>query len=136
MDYVCQCTICTKHKASPPARPMLPRDVPDCLWQEITVDYLTHQGKEYLLICDVFSKYPFLYKVKTKSTQSLCACLLELISQYGPSSMLSMDNVQSFVSEELAQFLLCHHIELPTSSPVPQVQWLHIMPSQDCQDSA
>ena len=24
-----QCTICTKHKASPPTQPMLPRDVPD-----------------------------------------------------------------------------------------------------------
>ena len=26
-DYVCWCTICTKHKASPPAQPMLPRDI-------------------------------------------------------------------------------------------------------------
>ena len=95
---------------------MLPRDVPDGPLQEIAADYLTHQGKEYLLICNVFSKYPFLYKVTTKSAQSLCACLLELISQYGPLSLLSMDNGQPFASEELAQFLLCHHIEHSTSS--------------------
>ena len=60
VDYVCWYTICTKHKASPPTQPMLPRDVPDESWQEITADYLTHQGKEYLLICGVFSKYSFL----------------------------------------------------------------------------
>ena len=78
-DYVCQCTICTKHKASSPAQPILPRDIPDGHWK-ITADYLIHKGREYLLICDLFSKYPFLYNVSTKSAQSLCAHLLELIS--------------------------------------------------------
>ena len=28
-DYVSQCTIYTKHKASLPTLPMLPRDIPD-----------------------------------------------------------------------------------------------------------
>ena len=117
VDYVHQYTICTKYKASPAAQPMLPSDVPDSPWEEITADYLNHQGKEYLLICDVFSKYPFLYKVTTKSAQSLCACLLELISQYGPLSLLSKDNGLPFASEKLTQFLLLHHIEQSTSSP-------------------
>ena len=31
-NHVCQCTICTKHKASPPAQPMLPWDIPDGPW--------------------------------------------------------------------------------------------------------
>ena len=31
-DYVSQCTICTKHKASLAAQPMLPRDIPDGPW--------------------------------------------------------------------------------------------------------
>ena len=116
VDYVCQCTICTKHEASPPAQPMFPRDVPNGSWQDIAVDYLTHQGKEYLLSCDVFSKYPFLYMVATKSTQFLCAHLLELTSQYGLPSLLSTDNGHPFASEELTQFLLHHHIEHSTSS--------------------
>ena len=29
------CTICTKHKASPPAQAILPQDIPNGLWQEI-----------------------------------------------------------------------------------------------------
>ena len=79
-DYVIWYTICTKHKASPPAQPMLPRDIPDGPWQDITADYMTHKGHEYLIICNAFSKYPFVYKVTSKSAQSLCMCLLELIS--------------------------------------------------------
>ena len=125
VNYVHQYTICTKHKACPPTQPMLPRYLPEGSWQEITVDYLTHQDKEYLLMCNLFSKYPFLYKVTTKPAQSLCACLLELISQHGPPSLLSMDNGQPFSYEELTQFLLCHHIEHSTPTPhFPQVQWL------------
>ena len=116
-DYVCWCTICTKHKASLPAQPLLPRDVPSGLWQEITADYLTHKGREYLLICDLFSNYSFTYKVSTKSAQSLCMHLLELISQFGEPSLLFMDNGHPFTSEGLTVFLQCHHIDHATSSP-------------------
>ena len=105
--------MCTKHKASPPAQPMLPWDIPDGPWQEITTDYLTHKGREYLLVCDLFSKYPFIYKVSTKS---LCVCLHELISQFGPPSLLYMDNGLPFASDEHAQFLQHHHIDHITSS--------------------
>ena len=116
-NYVCQCTICTKHMAFPPTQPMLPRDIPDGPWQEITADYLTLKGGEYLLVCDLFSKYPFLYKVSITSAQSLCMCLQELISQYGPPCLIYTDNGLPLASEELMQFLQHNHIDHVTSSP-------------------
>ena len=76
VDYVSRCTICTKYKASLPAQPMLSQNIPDGPWQEIAADYMTHNGHEYLIICDAFSKYSFAYKVSVKSTQSLCIHLL------------------------------------------------------------
>ena len=116
-DYVSRCTICNKHKASLPAQPMLPRDTPDSPWQDITANYMTHKGHEYLIICNAFSKYPFMYKVTSKSAQSLCMHLLELISQYGPPMSLSTDNGPPSASDELAEFLMHHHIAHHTSSP-------------------
>ena len=83
--YVQWCSICTKYKVSSPAQLMLPRGIPDGLWQEIAADYFQHKGREYLLICDLFIKYPFLSKVSSKSTYSLSQKLQELISQYRPS---------------------------------------------------
>ena len=116
-DHVSQCTICTKHKASLPAQPVLPRDIPDGPWQDITVDYMTHKSHEYLIICKMFSKYPFVFKVMSKSAQSLCMQLLELILQYGPPMSLSTDNGPPFASDELAEFLMHHCITHHTSSP-------------------
>ena len=83
----------------------------------VTADYLTHKGREYLLICDLFNKYPFIHKVSTKSAQSLCASSLELISQYRPPSLLFMDSGLSFTFEELKQFLQHHCIDHATSCP-------------------
>ena len=115
-DYVHWCTICTKHKASPPSQPMLPRDIPDGPWQESTANYLAHKGRQYLLVCNLFSKYPFLYKVSTNSAQSLCMHLQELISQYRLPCLLYTDNGPPFMSKELMQFLQCNHKDHVTSS--------------------
>ena len=134
-DYVSRCTICTKHKASPPAQPMLPRDIPDGPWQDIVADYMTHKSHEYLIICDAFSKYPFVYKVTSKSAQSLCTCLLELISQYGPPALLSTD-MQTPIC-----FRWAHRVpNVPLHRapyllyPLPKVKWFHWEASQNNQN--
>ena len=97
--------------------PMLPRNIPDGSWQEIAANYLTHMGKEYLLVSDLFSMYRFLYKVSTKSTQSLHMCLQEFISQYGLPCLIYTNNCLPFASDELAQFIQHNHIDHITSSP-------------------
>ena len=96
---------------------MLPRDIPGGPCQDIAVDYMTHKSHEYLILCNAFSKYPFLYKVTSKSATSLFMHLLELISQYGPPLSLSTDNGPPFASDELAEFFMHHCIAHHTSSP-------------------
>ena len=57
---------------------MLLRDIPDSPWQELAADYFTHKGKDYLRIADTFSKYPFVYKVHSKTTDSIINRLQDL----------------------------------------------------------
>ena len=47
-DYVKRYPLHTRHKATQPVQ-------------------LLYKGKDYLLICDLFNNYPFLYKTTTKS---------------------------------------------------------------------
>ena len=82
IDYVRGCTTCAKHKALQSVQPMLPHDVPDGPWQEIAADYFTHSSKDYLLIADTFSKYPFVYSFHSKTHNSLIQCLQDLFSQF------------------------------------------------------
>ena len=83
IDYVRRCTTCVKHKALQSVQPMLPRDVPEGPWQEITADYFTHSSKDYLLIADTFSKYSFVYSIHSKTHNSLIQRLQDLFSQFG-----------------------------------------------------
>ena len=65
-DYIKRCTICTEHKASPPAQPMLPWHIPNAPWQEIVADYFYHSGNDYLFIANLFSKDPFLFHISSQ----------------------------------------------------------------------
>ena len=117
-DYVRGCTICTKYKASQSTQPMLPWDIPDSPWQELAADYFTHKGKYYLLIADMFSKYPFIYKVHSKTTDSIIHCFQDLFSQFGKPQCFFSDNGPPFSSEPFSQFLTSHAIDHITSSPL------------------
>ena len=117
-DYVRRCTICTRHKASQTVQPMLPHDIPDGPWQEIAADYFTLKGKDYLLIVDTFSKYPFIFKTHSKTTDSIINCLQDLFSQFGMPKHFFLDNGPPFSSDPFSQFLSSHAIDHITSSPL------------------
>ena len=97
---------------------MLLRDIPDSPWQELAADYFTHKGKDYLLIAETFSKYPFIYKVHSKTTDSIINCLQDLFSQFGKPQHFFSDNGPPFSSDPFSQFLTLHAIDHITSSPL------------------
>ena len=47
------------------------------------MDYFYMNGRLYILICDYFSKFPFLFQVKTTSFANLKDNLVELFSVEG-----------------------------------------------------
>ena len=79
-DYIKRCKICTKHKATQAVQAMLPRDVPDRPWHDLTADFFHVSGKEYLLLADTFNKYSFIYKTLSKTTDFIIQKLQQLIS--------------------------------------------------------
>ena len=95
---------------------MLPRDVPDSPWQYLAADFFTYNHKEYLLIADIFSKFPFIYQTSSKTAKSIIKKLKNLISQYGPPDRFFSDNDPPFSSEVLQKFLTSQYIDHITSS--------------------
>ena len=117
-DYVRHCTICAKHKTSQAVKPMLPPEVPNGPWQELAANYFTHCGKEYSLIADPFSKYPFISKVHSKTSDSITNCLQDFFSQYGNPRHFYSDNRPAFSLEPFSCFLSSLGIDHITSSPL------------------
>ena len=75
-----------------------------------------HQVVSYVLICDYFSKFPFLYRAKT-SFWSLRDHLIDLFSIEGYPDEIVSDNGPPFQSKEFAKFLSGLGIKHTTSSP-------------------
>ena len=114
-DYTKRCQECIK-RSQVPKEPLLPHDIPEGPWRKLGMDYFAFDGNSYVLICDYFSKFPFLYRAKT-SFWSLRDRLIDLFSIEGYPDEIVSDNGPPFQSKEFAKFLSGLGIKHTTSSP-------------------
>ena len=80
------------------------------------MDYFNFDDNSYVLICDYFSKFPFMFKAKT-SFWSLRDHLINLFSIEGHPDEIVSDNGPPFNGKEFAKFLSGLGIKHTTSSP-------------------
>ena len=71
----------------------------------------------YILICDYFSKFPFLFQTKTMSFTNLKDHLQELFSIEGTPNEVMSDNGPPFNGKKFSSFLTGLGIRHTTSSP-------------------
>ena len=114
-DYTKRCQECIK-RSQVAKEPLQPHDIPEGPWRKLGIDYFTFDGNSYVLICDYFSKFPFLYRAKT-SFWSLRDRLIDLFSIEGYPDEIVSDNRPPFQSKEFAKFLSGLGIKHTTSSP-------------------
>ena len=96
--------------------PLQPHEIPDGPWQKLGMDFFDLKGKCYILICDYFSKFPFMFSCKT-SWGSLKDRLIDLFSNKGFPKEIISDNSSPFNSQEFADYLSSHGVKHTTSSP-------------------
>ena len=114
-DYMRQCQVCIK-RSRPAREPLQPHEIPDGPQQKLGMDFFDLQGKCYILICDYFSKFPYMFSCKT-SWGSLKDCLIELFANEGYLKEIISDNGSPFNSQEFVEFLSSHGVRHTTSSP-------------------
>ena len=114
-DYSKRCQECIK-RSQVAKEPLQPHDIPEGPWRKLGIDYFAFDGNSYVLICDYFSKFPFLYRAKT-SFWSLRDRLINLFSIEGYPDEIVSDNGPPFQSKEFAKFLSGLGIKHTTSSP-------------------
>ena len=114
-DYTKQCHECIK-RSQVAKEPLQPHDIPEGPWRKLGMDYFNFDGNSYVLICDYFSKFPFLYRAKT-TFWSLRDRLIDLFSIEGYPDKIVSDNGPLFQSKEFAKFLSGLGIKHTTSSP-------------------
>ena len=80
--------------------------------QRLSIDFkgplpTSPSSYRYLLtIIDEYSRFPMAYPCRDISSQTVIRCLTDVFSTFGIPSYIHSDRGQSFLSEEIKQFLL------------------------------
>ena len=114
-DYNKRCQECIK-RSRMPKEPLQPHDIPTGPWLKLGMDYFNFNGTSYVLVSDYFSKFPYMFKVKT-SFLSLRDHLINLFAIEGYLDEIVMDNGPPFSSQDFNRFLSKLGITHTTSSP-------------------
>ena len=117
-DYTRRCQVCIK-RSRPAREPLQPHEIPDGPWQKLGMDFFDLKGKCYILICDYFLKFPFMFSCKT-SWGSLKDRLIDLFSNEGfPKEIISDNSALSTarslqtISPATVSNILHHHPTIP-----------------------
>ena len=81
------------------------------------MDHFYQNGRLYLLVCDYFSKFPFIFQTKSTSFAYIKEQLEELFGLEGTPDEIMSDNGPPFSSREFNSFLSGLGIKHTTSSP-------------------
>ena len=116
IDYTRRCQECI-HRSLLPKEPLQAHDVPQQPLEHIAMDYFYVNGRLYVLICDYFSKFHFLFQTKTTSFANSKDHLQELFAIEGTPSEIMNDNGPPFNGKEFSSILTGLGIRHTTSSP-------------------
>ena len=91
-DMVSQCDPCQKHQPSQPVEPLNPHEIPVRAWQRVGVDISTIGGKEYLIVCDYYSRYPEVVTLTTTMSKAAINAIKSMFARHGVPDVVISDN--------------------------------------------
>ena len=115
---VASCRACQENQPRQRKEPLMPIDPPSRPWQNVGTDLFYYKEKTYFIICDYYSKFPFIYLMPNPVTsRAIIERLKTLFSEHGIPDKLISDNGGHYSSEAFKTFILQWDFIHLTSSP-------------------
>ena len=70
-NFITNCKTCQKYQTSIPAENMHQPEIPNYLWQYVSVDLFKIAGNEYLLAADQYNRSPFIRQLPSTSSTAV-----------------------------------------------------------------
>ena len=115
-NTVKSCTVCNKFGNSLHKEPMIPHQLPNRPWEEVSADYFTLCTQDYLLVVDFYSKYPEVIPMMSKTANATILALKSIFARHGIPNKLIADNMP-FNSKEFLEFSKKWNFKVVASSP-------------------
>ena len=92
---------------------MIPHQLPDHPWEEVSADYFTLCTQDYLLVVNFYSKYP---PMMSKTANAPIAALKSIFTGHSIPNKLIVDN-KPFINKEFIEFSKKWNFKVVTSCP-------------------
>ena len=117
-EMVKSCAPCQAHQVANTKETLIPHDVPKHDWHTLAT-YLFHwNGMEYMLIADLYRKFPIIQKLTSMSSSTIINHLKGIFDEHRIPERLISDNGPQYSSEEFRAFSAKYGFDHVTSSPL------------------
>ena len=114
-NLVDHCEKCQQYKPSQPAD-ILKTTSATFPMEQLSADLFSLKGKDYLVIVDRFSGYPFVYPLRSTTSTTIINIFKDLFLEYGRSQVIRTDGGPQFRTS-FSDFCKDYRVEHQTSSP-------------------
>ncbi|XP_055622847.1 uncharacterized protein K02A2.6-like [Toxorhynchites rutilus septentrionalis] len=125
-DRIQECAGCASVSVQGPAEPMIRKEMPECAWQEIAVDFFS--AKEYatfLVVVDYYSRFLKVIEMKGTTAAKTIEALESIFMEQTYPETIRSDNGPPFSSEEISNYCVRKNIRLIRTIPYwPQMNGL------------
>jgi hypothetical protein len=111
------CLACASQAAAAPEASLFSEPPPEFPGDQVAADHFQFKTETYLACIDVFSGFPFLFRCRTASTDSLLSAAQQVFLQTGLPRVLASDKGSAFMAQALQDFLRTSHVRHRVSTP-------------------
>ena len=97
---VASCDHCKEFQASRRKEPLLTTPLPARPWQKVAADLCQHQGQQYLILVDYYSRFIELAHMTTTTSAQVVGQMKGVFARWGIPEELVTDNGPQFTAGE------------------------------------
>jgi len=101
--YIKLCEVCREHTTNP-KEPLMPSQLPDRPWQNISVDLFKLENKWFVTLTDLYSRYFEITTLKNLSSFEVIQKCKSCFSRYGIPEIMRTDSGTQFQTTQTSEF--------------------------------
>ena len=103
-SIVNKCEKCLANCHHNQKEPYIPFDIPIVAWKTVATDLFVFQDKTYMVIIDLFSRFPVVRQLHGESTKLVLNALKDIFSNFDIPETIISDNGPCYKSQEFNNF--------------------------------
>lgn len=93
------CKFCQEQQPKQAKEPIISHERPNKKWQKVGTDLFSTKGRNYLIIADYYSRYPYVKQINSLTAKTVVNSTKECLSLFGIPSEIVSDNGPCYLSE-------------------------------------